>query len=505
MFDSTMHTVINFFAALFVVMLGLGLLAVLVLYIIDVRQTRHTLRRNYPVIGRFRYFFEHIGEFFRQYFFAQDREEQPFNRAIRSWVYRAAKGVSTSVAFGSTRALNTPGDFHFNPAGFPLLSEQTQSTPPKTIGPLCPKPYTAASFFNISGMSYGALSAPAITALSQGAAKAQCWLNTGEGGLSTHHLSGACDIVYQIGTAKYGVRDTHGNLCPTRLKALANNPQVKMFELKLSQGAKPGKGGILPAEKVTADIATARGIPQAQASISPNRHPDIASAKALLARINDIRTITGKPVGFKTVIGDTQWFTDLCAHMATLPTEQLPDFITLDGAEGGTGAAPQALMDFMGLPLSESLPFVVDTLKKHHLKDRIIVVASGKLINPSAAAKALATGADFIVSARGFMFSLGCIQAMQCHKNTCPTGITTHNKRLQQGLNPQNKAQRVANYHAQLVKEVEMIAHSCGATHSRQLTREHVRVINANGSSSLLSHIHPEPIKMPNANSQPSS
>ena len=495
MIDSYIHNTLNFFATLFIVAIGLSLLTIIALYIIDIRQTRHTIRRNYPVIGRFRYLFEHLGEFFRQYFFSQDREELPFNRAMRSWVYRAAKGLTTSVAFGSTRSLQNVGDVHFACAGFALLDEHTQETTAKVIGPLCLHPYYAPSFINISGMSFGALSSPAITALSHGAAKAGCWLNTGEGGLSPYHLTGNCDIVYQIGTAKYGVRDEEGNLCPSKLKNLANKPQVRMFELKLSQGAKPGKGGILPAAKVSAEIAAIRGIPEGEASISPNRHRDIENIQELIDRLDDIRDITGKPVGFKTVLGSTQWFTDLCAYMAKLPSEQVPDFITLDGAEGGTGAAPQALMDCMGLPLMESLPFVIDELKRYGLRDRIAVIASGKLITPSYAARAMATGADFVVSARGFMFSLGCIQAMQCHQNTCPTGITTHNERLQKGLNPQNKAERVANYHHELVKEVEMIAHSCGATHARKLTRQHVRLINETGRSTLLSDVFPEPIK----------
>lgn len=494
--DSYLHVALNFFAALFVFAVGLSVLAIIALYVIDIRQTRHTIRRNYPVIGRFRYFFEHLGEFFRQYFFAQDREELPFNRALRSWVYRAAKGVTTDVAFGSTRNLTTPFDFHFASAGFALLEEHTQSTPPLIIGEHCHHPYQAPAFFNISGMSYGALSAPAIRALAQGAAQAGCWLNTGEGGLSKHHQAANCDIVFQIGTAKYGVRDKEGNLCPIRLKMIAENPQVKMFELKLSQGAKPGKGGILPASKVTKAIAEARGITEGEASISPNRHKDIETLQELIDRLDDIRDITGKPVGFKTVIGDTTWFSELCAYMAQLPTEQVPDFITIDGAEGGTGAAPQALMDYMGLPLMESLPFVVDELKKHGLKKRIRVIASGKLITPALAARALATGADFVVSARGFMFSLGCIQAMQCHKNTCPTGITTHDARLQKGLDPTDKAVRVANYHHHLQKEVDMIAHSVGVAHARKLGRKHIRLINETGRSTLLSEVYPEPIKL---------
>ena len=494
MFDSYIHNTLNFFAALFIVAMGLLVLTIIALYVIDIRQTRHSIRRNYPVVGRFRYFFEHLGEFFRQYFFALDREELPFHRAARSWVYRAAKGLSTSVAFGSTRAMNTPNEVHFASAGFALLDEYCQTTPAKIIGAHCKHPYQAPAFFNISAMSFGALSAPAITALSRGAATAGCWLNTGEGGLSPYHLAGNCDLVFQIGTAKYGVRDAEGNLCPTKLKQLAERPQVKMFELKLSQGAKPGKGGILPAAKVSEEIAAIRHIPLGQASISPNRHKDIGTIEELIDKIDDIKDITGKPVGFKTVIGSTEWFSELCAYMAKLEPAQLPDFITIDSADGGTGAAPQELMDFMGLPLNESLPFVIDEPKKYGLKDHITVIASGKLITPASAARAMATGADFVSSARGFMFSLGCIQAMQCHKNTCPTGITTHDARLQNGLDPTNKATRVANYHKQLQKEVEMIAHACGVSHARQLRRKHVRLINATGRSVLMSEAHPEPI-----------
>ncbi len=497
-FDSYIHSILSFFAVLFIVAVGLGVLTIVVLYIVDIRQTRHTIRRNYPVIGRFRYLFEHFGEFFRQYFFALDREELPFNRAQRASVYRAAKGISSSIAFGSTRPHNTSGDVHFAAAGFALLESECQKTPKKIIGPYCKTPYNAPSFFNISGMSYGALSAPAITALAKGAAQAGCWLNTGEGGYSPHHQAAQCDTVFQIGTAKYGVRDEEGNLCPKKLAELAQYDAIKMFEIKLSQGAKPGKGGILPAEKVTAEIAITRGIRQGEASISPNRHNDIANIEELIERINTVRNITGKPVGFKTVLGDTQWLIDLCEYMATLPIEHLPDFITLDSADGGTGASPQSLMDYMGLPLDESLPFLIDTLKQYGLKGRINVIASGKIITASAAAKAMATGADFVVSARGFMFALGCIQAMQCHQNTCPTGITTHNERLQRGLHPASKAVRVARYQQQLCKDTEMIAHSCGATHARKLTRQHVRIINANGASTLMSETFPDttPIKI---------
>lgn len=466
-----------------VVILGIGLVTVVTLYIIDITQKRHTIRRNYPVIGRFRYWFEHLGEFFRQYFFAMDREELPFNRSERSWVYRAAKNENRTIAFGSTRNLTEPGTVIFMNSAFPTLEEDATRAAPLTIGPYCQKPYTAPSFFNISGMSYGALSRPAISALSKGAAMANCWLNTGEGGLSPHHLSGGCDIVMQIGTAKYGVRDHEGRLSDEKLREVAALEQVKMFELKLSQGAKPGKGGILPAAKVTDEIAKIRGIHPAQASISPNAHPEIKSPADLLDMIAHIRNVSGKPVGFKAVLGELNWVIQLFEEIKRRGIEHAPDFITLDSADGGTGAAPQPLMDYVGLTIRESLPWLVKTLHEFALRERIKVIVSGKMITPSRLAWALCTGADFIVSARGFMFSLGCIQALQCNKNTCPTGITTHNPKLQKGLNIEEKALRVKQYHQNLEYDVGMIAHSCGVSDPRKLTSKHIRIVNHQGQS----------------------
>ena len=270
-------------AFLFIFVIGATIIIVAVLYVIDRSQTKQAIRHNYPVIGRFRYFFEHMGEFFRQYFFSMDREELPFNRAERSWVYRAAKDIDSTIAFGSTRDLTKPGTVIFGNCPFPKLS--TDSAPPGeiTIGPICKQPYTTRSIFNISGMSYGAISKPAVLALSNGARMAGCWMNTGEGGLSPYHLEGGADIVFQIGTAKYGVRDEDGNLNLDKLRKVASHEQVKMFELKLAQGAKPGKGGILPGGKVTAEIAEIRGIAVGSDSISPNRHPDIDSVERLTA------------------------------------------------------------------------------------------------------------------------------------------------------------------------------------------------------------------------------
>jgi glutamate synthase domain-containing protein 2 len=490
--NSILMQIWYFLPSLFIFVIGLGVLWLIYAFIRDVTQTEQAIRRNYPVIGRFRYLFEHLGEFFRQYFFAMDREELPFNRAQRSWVYRAAKDLGNTVAFGSTRNLNTPGTVVFVNCPFPTLSKDAVEPGNVTIGiDFCDKPYTTPSLFNISGMSYGAISIPAVRALSMGAAKAGCWLNTGEGGLTPWHLEGNCDLVFQIGTAKNGVRDLEGNLNDDRLREIAAHHSVKMFEIKLSQGAKPGKGGILPGSKVNAGIARIRGIPVGIDAISPNRHPDIRCNRDLLEMIRRIRSVTGKPVGFKAVISDAGWLRQLFGEIRDLGLDHAPDFIAVDGAEGGTGAAPMSLMDDMGIPLRESLPMLVDELSAHGLRDRIRVIASGKLITPTDVAWALCMGADFIASARGFMFALGCIQALQCNKNTCPTGITTHNEKLQRGLHPPGKAERVAHYARNMTREVGIIAHACGVHSARGLNRSHARIVQDNGLSVPLSTLYP--------------
>jgi glutamate synthase domain-containing protein 2 len=477
-------------AALFVFAVGVGVLLLAVLYVIDITQTQHAIRRNFPVIGRLRYRMEHLGVFFRQYFYAMDREEMPFNRAQRAWVYRAAKNLDTTQPFGSTRDLRPPGTILFANAAFPTLDTEPASAAPLVIGPDCPQPYAAPSFFNLSAMSYGAISKPAVLALSNGARLARCWMNTGEGGLSPYHLEGGADLVFQIGTAKYGVCDEQGGLDEAKLRAVAAHPQVRMFEIKLSQGAKPGKGGILPAAKVTPEIAAIRGIPVGRDSRSPNRHPDIADVAALLDFVARVRNLTGKPTGFKLVIGDPGWLDELCREINLRVPASAPDFITVDSADGGTGAAPMSLLDYVGLPIQESLPLVVDKLSEYGLRERIRVVASGKLINPGEVAWALCVGADFVNSARGFLFALGCVQSMQCDKNTCPAGITTHNPRLQRGLDPTDKVERVRHYVENLRREVEIIAHACGAADPRQLRREHCRIVTGPGHSASLDTLY---------------
>lgn len=485
-----MLVAVDIMATIFIFVVGLIILAIIITFILDISQRKHAIRRNYPVVAHFRYAFESLGKFFRQYFFAMDREEMPFNRAERSWVYQASKNLDTTRAFGSTRSLKEPGTLLFVNCPFPVLGKDAAEPEALSIGPYCKQPYTTSSLFNISGMSYGAISKPAVLALANGARAAGCWMNTGEGGLSPWHLEGGCDLVFQIGTAKYGVRNAAGLLDDDKLRKVAAYERVRMFEIKLSQGAKPGKGGILPGAKVTPDIAAIRGIPVGEDSISPNRHPEVDNVEQLLDMIEHVRQVTNKPVGIKMVLGAYGWLDNLCDTIHARGIESAPDFITLDSADGGSGAAPMSLMDYMGLPLKESLPMLVRVLERHQLKQRIRVIASGKLVNPSEAAWALCVGADFITSARGFMFALGCIQAMHCNKNTCPTGITTHNPRLQKGLDPTIKSVRVENYVRNMVHEIGVIAHSCGVHEPRELRPFHARVIGNDGHSISLEDLY---------------
>lgn len=484
-------TLLDILATLFLIVIGIAVLLVLILFFIDRTQTHDAIRRNYPVIGRFRHLFTELGEFFRQYFFAMDREELPFNRAQRDWIARAAEGKGNTIAFGSTRSLSVVGTAVFANAPFPPLDDQFASSEPLLIGPDCAQPFQAKSFFNLSGMSFGALSKPAVQTLSRGAKAAGIWMNTGEGGLSPYHLEGGCDLVFQIGTAKFGVRDEDGNLSDEKLRDVAAHDAVRMFEIKLAQGAKPGKGGILPGAKVTEEIARIRGLRVGQDALSPNRHLEVDDWGDLLDLIARVRGVTGKPVGIKTVIGTEEAIEGLFAEITKRGAASAPDFITIDGGEGGTGAAPMPLMDLVGMSIREALPLVTNMRDAAGLKDRIRLVASGKLVNPADVAWALASGADFVTSARGFMFSLGCIQALKCNRNTCPTGITTHDPHLQKGLVVSDKWQGVAAYAKNIVKEVEIIAHSVGVSEPRQLRRRHVRIVQADGRSVPMNVLYP--------------
>ncbi|MCX7126015.1 MAG: FMN-binding glutamate synthase family protein [Gammaproteobacteria bacterium] len=482
-----------------VLMIVVGLI---VIYFLDVRQKKDTILRNYPVIGHVRRIAQDLGVYLRQYFYARDREELPFNRDQREWIYNAAENVDTTIGFGSTRDLKPTGTILFVDAPFPVLGQDATETRPITFGPQTKNPYIARSILNISAMSYGALSKNAIAALSYGAKMGGCWLNTGEGGVSQYHLEGGCDLIAQIGTAKYGFRDEAGNFSEERTRELAALPQIKMFEVKLSQGAKPGKGGILPAIKVTPEIAKIRGIMPMEDSISPNRHPDIGNSEELLNFINRVRDISEKPVGFKVVLGSYEWLDELFSLILVRGLNCAPDFITLDGAEGGTGAAPESLADYVGLSINETLPTLVDKLKEYGLRDRIKVIAAGKMVTAGAVTAALCAGADIVNSARGFLFSLGCIQALRCHNNTCPTGITTHNPSRVKGLDVKTKALRVANYVKRVNYEVCVISHSCGVREPRELTRQHARVVTNAGISVSLAELYPDLPRNPNSLNQ---
>jgi glutamate synthase domain-containing protein 2 len=480
-------------AAFALLLLALAVVVLLVTWVIDRNQTGNAVLRNFPIIGHFRYWFLHLGEFFRQYLYSSDREELPFNRAQRVWVYRAAKNAENTNAFGSTRDLRKEGVPFFVNAPFPALGDHHVEPKPVRIGPYAREPYDHAAFFNISAMSFGALSAPAVRALSIGAAKAGIWMDTGEGGLAPYHLEGGCDIVFEIGTAKYGVRTPDGKLDDGKLLAICAHKQVKMVSIKLGQGAKPGMGGLLPGAKVTEEIAAIRGIPVGEDSQSPNRHLDIANVTQLMDAIAHIRDLTGKPTGFKAVFGGMDWIEQLCDEVDRRGIESAPDFIIVDGSEGGTGAAPQTLMEGVGLPLHEALPELINTLIRRGVRQRIKVICSGKCITAYDVARVLSVGADFVNSARGFMLSLGCIQSLQCNRNTCPTGITTQNPKLQRGLVVTDKSEKVYHYATNVMHEVGIIAHSCGVDDPRLLDRSHCRVVGDDGISMPLERLFPYP------------
>ncbi len=469
--------VLDILSTLFVfVILGVTLLIVITYYR-DKFQTESALKANFPLWVRARYWSESFGKFVRAWVLSGDREELPFNRAQRAWVYKAAKGLSTYLSFGSSRKMDTPGTILIVPSAFPILPAERVAVPAPIIGVGCPQPYQPSSFFHISGMSFGAISKNAVLALSKGANLSKCWLNTGEGGLSDYHLQGGGDIVFQIGTANFGVRDANGDLDYGKLQAIAQNPQVKMIEIKISQGAKPGLGGVLPRHKITPEIAKVREIPMDKDCISPARHKSVKNYDDLLNMIERVRGVCAKPVGIKMVMGDEYFIRDLCVAILNRGVDMAPDFIFLDSGDGGSGAAPQSLMDFAGLYIRESLPIASLTLNHFGLKDRIKLIAAGKLINPDDVAYAMALGADFVVSARGFMFALGCIQAMACAENNCPTGIATQDYNRYRALNPTDKGVRVHNYHRALTDEVEKIAMACGVSSPWQLNVNHIRIV----------------------------
>ena len=433
-------------------------LPLLALGIYDVVQTRHAIVRNYPIVGHLRYLFESIRPEIRQYFFESDLDGKPFSRRQRSVVYQRAKNQKETVAFGMQADPNQPGYEWVAHSVYPV--SLTEDDLRVNIGnKQCSQVYNA-SIINIGAMSYGALSKTAITALNEGAKIGKFAHNTGEGSISPYHLLGG-DLIWQIGTGYFGCRDAEGNFDGEKFRKNALRPQVKMIELKLSQGAKPGHGGILPSTKNTPEIAAIRNVIAGTTVKSPAHHSAFNSPEGLLVFLKKLRELSdGKPVGFKICIGDKKEFTEILDAIET--TGIIPDFIAIDGAEGGTGAAPLEFTDYLGMPLYDALAFVSAELESRELKEDIKLIAAGKIITGFDILKVIALGAAAVYSARGMMLSLGCIQALVCDSGKCPVGVATQNPKLYKALDPTDKKVRVANYHANTISATLEIMEACG-------------------------------------------
>jgi len=441
---------------------------------IDLLQTRHSLLRTYPILGHIRFFLEDAGPELRQYIVEHNTEGRPFNRDLRSLMYQRAKGVEDKKPFGTELDVYAEGYGWIAHSMAPRTPWPNASRELRRTfgGPDCSQPYDA-SVFNISAMSFGALSPSAILALNEGARKGGFAHNTGEGGISRYHREPGGDLIWQIGTGYYGCRTPEGKFDPERFQEQACQEQVKMIEIKLSQGAKPGHGGILPGVKVTREIAEARGVPVHQDCISPPFHGAFSTPIGLLEFVARLRDLSrGKPVGFKLCVGDPLEFMAVCRAM--LETGITPDFITVDGAEGGTGAAPIEFSDHIGMPIKEGLVLVHNALCGIQVRDRVRVIASAKLVTGFEMAAAHALGADTINSARGFMFSLGCIQAQRCHTNRCPVGVATQDKWLQRALRVSDKAQRVERFHCHTVNALAEVTAAAGVECPWELTPRHL-------------------------------
>ena len=437
----------------------------------DVTQTRHAVLKNYPVIGHVRYSFEKIRPEIRQYLLEGDEDEVPFSREQREIVYQRAKNLEDKRPFGTRKRVYDSGYQWLTHSIMPRKIESNNFR--VTIGgPDCKQPCDA-SIYNISAMSFGALSANAILALNKGAKKGGFAHDTGEGGISRYHREGGGDLIWELGSGYFGARDKEGRFDPVRFTEQAADPQIKMIEVKLSQGAKPGQGGMLPGAKISPEIAEARGVPMGVDCISPARHSAFSTPVEMMQFITKLRELSGgKPTGFKLCIGHRREF--MCIVKAMLETGITPDFIVVDGKEGGTGAAPMEFANHMGMPLVEGLTFVHNTLRGAGLRDRVKIGASGKLIHAFDIAKALALGADWANSARGFMFSVGCIQAQACHTNHCPTGVATQDKSRQKALVVPDKAERVYNFHKNTLKALGDMTGAAGLTHPSGFLPHHL-------------------------------
>jgi glutamate synthase domain-containing protein 2 len=437
----------------------------------DLLQHRHAILRNYPVIGHMRFLFEGIRPEIRQYLIESDQDEEPFSRDDRSLVYQRAKGVEDKRPFGTRERVYDAGYEWLTHSMVPVHIENADFRT-RIGGPDCRQPYDA-SIYNISAMSFGALSANAILALNRGARKGGFAHDTGEGGISRYHREGGGDIIWEIGSGYFGCRTPEGRFDAERFRDRAADPQVKMIELKLSQGAKPGHGGVLPGAKVTAEIAEARGVPPGVDCVSPAAHPEFSTPIGLMEFIGRLRELAaGKPVGFKLCIGHRREF--MCVVKAMRETGITLDFIVIDGKEGGTGAAPLEFANHMGMPLVEGLTFAHNALRGADLRDRVKLGASGKVVSAFDIARVLALGADWANSARGFMFAVGCIQAQNCHTNRCPVGVATQDPLRARALDPGDKAERVFRFHRNTLKALAEMTGAAGLAHPGDLLPHHL-------------------------------
>ncbi len=437
----------------------------------DLLQQQHAILRNYPIIGHLRFMFETIRPEIRQYFLESETEAAPFSRAQRSLVYARAKGQSDKRPFGTQLDTRAVGYEWINHSMAPSVL-QSHDFRVMVGGSACTQPYSM-SLFNISAMSFGALSANAIMALNQGAKLGGFAHDTGEGSISRHHRTYGGDLIWEIGSGYFGCRDANGRFNAERFVENVRSEQVKMVEIKLSQGAKPGHGGVLPGPKVTEEIAEARGVQVGEDCVSPAAHSSFSTPMELMQFVQELRTLSeGKPVGFKLCIGHPwEWFGIV---KAMLESKILPDFIVVDGAEGGTGAAPLEFSDHMGMPMQEGLRLVHNTLVGAGLRDHIRLGASGKIVSAFDMARTLSLGADWCNSARGFMFALGCIQAQACHTGHCPTGVTTQDPKRQMALVVPSKAQRVHQFHAHTLEALQELMQAAGLKKPNDITPQHI-------------------------------
>ena len=460
---------------------------VVVVAIHDIVQRKHAVLRNFPVIGHFRYWLEHIGPELRQYIVANNDEERPFSRDQRRWVYASAKQQNNYYGFGTDDDLEvSPNHVIIKHVSFPAAQPaagQVGAGPEfdvpcaKVVGAYMGRPHAFRpdSVVNVSAMSYGSLSAPAVEALNRGAALAGCMQNTGEGGLTSYHQMGG-DLVFQVGTGYFGVRDDDGNFCLDKLTRLVEENPIRMIEVKLSQGAKPGHGGVLPATKVTPEIAAFRGVRVGRDCISPPGHSEFSDATSMIDFIERIAEATGLPVGIKAAVGEMGFWEDLARRMAD--SRRGPDFITIDGGEGGTGAAPLVFSDHVSLPYKIGMSRVYSTFARYDMHENVTFIGAGKLGFPEEALVAFALGADMVNVAREAMLAIGCIQAQRCHTNSCPTGVATQSKWLMRGLDPTDKSARLANYVITLRKELLELSRTCGVEHPGFISPDSLEIVN---------------------------